>query len=181
MHSTTATSCAEFAPGTDGKGAPNAETAPWMQAVGMGFHEADPDAEGAARMASHFIADEETFLGVYVREAVPGVRRRDLAGRHLHLVPQGAELGRRVLRRHPGDLRGHRPSDRTPPRHPAPDDDARARAGRRRGLRRGVADRVRGHHLPPLRLRQRHPRARDPRPPRTRSPCWRRPPARCRS
>jgi predicted acetyltransferase len=62
----------EFAPGTDDKGAPNAETAAWMQAVGMGFHEADPDADGAARMASYFVADDETFLGVYVREPFPG-------------------------------------------------------------------------------------------------------------
>ncbi|WP_148071087.1 GNAT family N-acetyltransferase [Curtobacterium sp. PhB115] len=62
----------EFAPGTDEQGAPNAETALWMQAVGLGFHEADPDAEGAARMASHFIADQETFLGVYVRKPFAG-------------------------------------------------------------------------------------------------------------
>ncbi|WIE64117.1 GNAT family N-acetyltransferase [Curtobacterium sp. MCLR17_036] len=62
----------EFAPSTDDQGAPTAETEAWMRAVGLGFHEAHPDAEGAARMAADFIADGETFLGVYVREPFPG-------------------------------------------------------------------------------------------------------------
>lgn len=62
----------EFAPTTDAQGAPSAETEAWMHAVELGFHETHPDAEGAARMASHFIADQETFLGVYVREPLPG-------------------------------------------------------------------------------------------------------------
>lgn len=62
----------EFAPTTDEQGAPTPETEAWMRAVGLGFHEPHPDAEGAARMASHFVADQETFLGVYVREPFPG-------------------------------------------------------------------------------------------------------------
>ncbi|WP_420365219.1 GNAT family N-acetyltransferase [Curtobacterium sp. L3-7] len=62
----------EFTPATDDSGAPDERTADWMRSVGMGFHEADPSPETAARMASHFIADQETFLGVYVREPFPG-------------------------------------------------------------------------------------------------------------
>ncbi|MFJ5145903.1 GNAT family N-acetyltransferase [Curtobacterium sp. NPDC088465] len=62
----------EFAPTTDAEGAPTPETEAWMRAVGFGFHEAHPDAEGAARMASHFLEDQETFLGVYLRDPFPG-------------------------------------------------------------------------------------------------------------
>ncbi|WFR66852.1 GNAT family N-acetyltransferase [Curtobacterium flaccumfaciens] len=62
----------EFAPGTDDEGAPNAETEAWMQAVGLGFHEPHPGDEPAARMVEHFIEDEETFLGAYVRRPAPG-------------------------------------------------------------------------------------------------------------
>ena len=62
----------EFAPTTDAQGAPTPETEAWMRAVGFGFHEAHPDAEGAARMASHFVEDQETFLGVYLRDPFPG-------------------------------------------------------------------------------------------------------------
>ncbi len=43
-----------------------------MHAVELGFHETHPDAEGAARMVSHFTADQETFLGVYLRDPLPG-------------------------------------------------------------------------------------------------------------
>ncbi|MGU3409668.1 GNAT family N-acetyltransferase [Microbacterium sp. M1A1_1b] len=62
----------EFTPGTDADGAPDARTAPWMEAVGLGFHEASASPELAARMASHFIADNETFLGVHVKDPLPG-------------------------------------------------------------------------------------------------------------
>ncbi|MGN7191224.1 GNAT family N-acetyltransferase [Curtobacterium sp. SAFR-003] len=62
----------EFAPGTDEQGAPDAVTDAWMHAVGLGFHEPHPDAEGAARMVANMVADDETFLGVYVREPLPG-------------------------------------------------------------------------------------------------------------
>ncbi|QWS33909.1 GNAT family N-acetyltransferase [Curtobacterium aetherium] len=62
----------EFRPGTDDQGAPDSRTRPWMDAVGLGFHEPTETDEAAARMASHFIADQETFLGVYVRQPAPG-------------------------------------------------------------------------------------------------------------
>ncbi|OIH94435.1 GNAT family N-acetyltransferase [Curtobacterium sp. MCBA15_001] len=62
----------EFQPGTDADGAPDTQTAPWMEAVGLGFHEASPSPELAARMAANFIADQETFLGAYVKDPVPG-------------------------------------------------------------------------------------------------------------
>jgi predicted acetyltransferase len=62
----------EFRPGTDDQGAPDSRTKPWMDAVGVGFHEATETDEAAARMAAHFIADQETFLGVYVRRPAPG-------------------------------------------------------------------------------------------------------------
>ncbi|WP_144714698.1 GNAT family N-acetyltransferase [Curtobacterium pusillum] len=62
----------EFAPGTDDQGAPNAETGAWMQAVGLGFHEPHPGDEQAARMVEHFVEDQETFLGAYVRRPAPG-------------------------------------------------------------------------------------------------------------
>lgn len=62
----------EFAPTTDDQGAPTAETAAWMAAVGMGFHEGALPDERAARMAENMIADDETFLGVYVRHPLPG-------------------------------------------------------------------------------------------------------------
>lgn len=62
----------QFTPGTDADGAPDAQTAPWMEAVGMGFHEASASPELAARMAANFIADRETFLGVYVTDPAPG-------------------------------------------------------------------------------------------------------------
>jgi predicted acetyltransferase len=62
----------EFAPTTDDQGAPTPETEAWMRAVGLGFHEPHPDAEGAARMASHFLEDQETFLGAYLRDPLPG-------------------------------------------------------------------------------------------------------------
>jgi predicted acetyltransferase len=61
-----------FAPGTDEQGAPNAETEAWMQAVGLGFHEPHPGDEAAARMVAHFIEDDETWLGAYVRRPAPG-------------------------------------------------------------------------------------------------------------
>ncbi|MFS2074691.1 GNAT family N-acetyltransferase [Curtobacterium sp. CT11-133] len=61
-----------FAPGTDEQGAPNAETEAWMQAVGLGFHEPHPGDEVAARMVAHFIEDDETWLGAYVRRPAPG-------------------------------------------------------------------------------------------------------------
>ncbi len=100
----------------------------------------------------------------------PRVRRRDVAGRHVHVVPQAAQLGRRRLDRHAGDLRRDRPTHRASARDPPPDDDPRPRARRRRGVRRRLAHRVRGHHLPPVRVRLRDPRARRPRPPRARAP-----------
>ena len=62
----------EFVPGTNDEGAPDATTSAWMQAVGMGFHEAYPTDEVAKLMAEHFIADQETFLGVYRRHPFPG-------------------------------------------------------------------------------------------------------------
>ncbi len=62
----------EFAPTTDAEGAPSPETEAWMRAVGLGFHEAHPDAEGAARMARDFVTDQETWLGAYVRQPFPG-------------------------------------------------------------------------------------------------------------
>ncbi|NII41868.1 putative acetyltransferase [Curtobacterium flaccumfaciens] len=62
----------EFRPQTDDQGAPDATTRAWMDAVGVGFHEPPESDEGAARMASHFIADQETFLGVYVNRPVVG-------------------------------------------------------------------------------------------------------------
>ncbi|MBF4591067.1 GNAT family N-acetyltransferase [Curtobacterium sp. VKM Ac-1395] len=62
----------EFTPGTDADGAPDARTAPWMDAVGMGFHEGTLSPESAARMAANFVEDGETFLGVYLREPFPG-------------------------------------------------------------------------------------------------------------
>ncbi|MDM7890783.1 GNAT family N-acetyltransferase [Curtobacterium caseinilyticum] len=62
----------EFAPTTDAEGAPTPETEAWMRSVGFGFHEPHPDAEGAARMAAHFLEDQETFLGVYLRDPLPG-------------------------------------------------------------------------------------------------------------
>jgi predicted acetyltransferase len=62
----------EFTPGTDADGAPDARTAPWMDAVGMGFHETQASPELAARTAANFIADQETFLGVYVKNPLPG-------------------------------------------------------------------------------------------------------------
>jgi len=62
----------EFAPGTDDDGAPDADTEAWMQAVGFGFHEPRPDDGTAARMVSNFIADGETYLGVYVRRPLAG-------------------------------------------------------------------------------------------------------------
>jgi predicted acetyltransferase len=61
-----------FAPGTDEQGAPNADTEAWMQAVGLGFHEPHPGDEAAARMVAHFIEDDETWLGAYVRHPAPG-------------------------------------------------------------------------------------------------------------
>ena len=62
----------EFAPGTDDKGAPNAETEAWMQAVGLGFHETHPGDEHAARMVEHFVEDGNTWLGAYVRRPAAG-------------------------------------------------------------------------------------------------------------
>jgi predicted acetyltransferase len=62
----------EFRPGTDDQGAPDSTTKPWMEAVGLGFHEPTESDEAAARMVSHFVADQETFLGVYVRQPAPG-------------------------------------------------------------------------------------------------------------
>ncbi|PZF64879.1 GNAT family N-acetyltransferase [Curtobacterium sp. MCPF17_047] len=62
----------EFRPQTDDQGAPDATTRAWMDAVGVGFHEPPESDEGAARMASHFVADQETFLGVYVNRPVAG-------------------------------------------------------------------------------------------------------------
>ncbi|MBT2503586.1 GNAT family N-acetyltransferase [Curtobacterium sp. ISL-83] len=62
----------EFAPGTDDQGAPNAETEGWMQAVGLGFHEPHPGDEHAARMVGHFVEDDNTWLGAYVRHPQPG-------------------------------------------------------------------------------------------------------------
>ncbi|MFJ3383703.1 MULTISPECIES: GNAT family N-acetyltransferase [unclassified Curtobacterium] len=62
----------EFTPGTDADGAPDARTAAWLEAVAMGFHENTGSPENAARMASYFVADQETFLGVYVREPLAG-------------------------------------------------------------------------------------------------------------
>ncbi len=62
----------EFAPATDAEGGPDATTDAWMHAVELGFHETHPSPENAARMAAHFIEDEETFLGAYVREPMPG-------------------------------------------------------------------------------------------------------------
>ena len=62
----------EFAPGTDAEGAPDAATDAWMHAVELGFHETHPSPENAATMAAHFIEDQETFLGVHVRDPLPG-------------------------------------------------------------------------------------------------------------
>jgi predicted acetyltransferase len=62
----------EFAPGTDGQGAPDAVTEAWMQAVGLGFHETHPGDEAAARMVEHFVEDGNTWLGAYVRRPAPG-------------------------------------------------------------------------------------------------------------
>ncbi|WP_336697586.1 GNAT family N-acetyltransferase [Curtobacterium sp. USHLN213] len=61
-----------FAPGTDEQGAPNAETEAWMQAVGLGFHEPHPGDEAAARMVAHFMEEDQTWLGAYVRRPAPG-------------------------------------------------------------------------------------------------------------
>ncbi|PZE85228.1 GNAT family N-acetyltransferase [Curtobacterium sp. MCBD17_032] len=62
----------EFHPGTDDQGAPDSRTKPWMDAVGLGFHEPTESDEAAARMVAHMVADQETFLGVYVRQPAPG-------------------------------------------------------------------------------------------------------------
>jgi predicted acetyltransferase len=62
----------EFAPGTADGGTPDAATEAWMQAVGLGFHEPHPSPEVAARMVEHFVEDQETWLGAYVRQPLPG-------------------------------------------------------------------------------------------------------------
>ncbi|WP_144763119.1 GNAT family N-acetyltransferase [Curtobacterium sp. 9128] len=62
----------EFTPAADADGVPDDRTAAWMQAVGMGFHEGNPTPEVLARIAGNMIADQETLLGVHVREPLPG-------------------------------------------------------------------------------------------------------------
>lgn len=62
----------EFTPALDADGKPDDRTTSWMQAVGMGFHEGKPTPELLAQIAGNMIADEETELGVYVRDPLPG-------------------------------------------------------------------------------------------------------------
>lgn len=61
-----------IAPTLDEQGAPTAETDAWMRAVNMGFHETDATPEHAARAVGEFAADDQTWLGAYVRRPLPG-------------------------------------------------------------------------------------------------------------
>ncbi|WJX98618.1 GNAT family N-acetyltransferase [Curtobacterium sp. 458] len=61
-----------IAPALDEQGAPTAETTAWMRAVNLGFHETDATPEHAARAVGEFAADDQTWLGAYVRHPLPG-------------------------------------------------------------------------------------------------------------
>ncbi|MFJ4221153.1 GNAT family N-acetyltransferase [Curtobacterium luteum] len=61
-----------IAPALDEQGAPTTETTAWMSAVNLGFHETDAKPEHAARAVREFAADDQTWLGAYVRRPLPG-------------------------------------------------------------------------------------------------------------
>ncbi|GGK92580.1 putative acetyltransferase [Curtobacterium luteum] len=61
-----------IAPALDEQGTPTDETDAWMRAVGLGFHETHPKPEHAATAVAEYAADDQTWLGAYVRRPLPG-------------------------------------------------------------------------------------------------------------
>ncbi|MBE7163611.1 MAG: GNAT family N-acetyltransferase, partial [Williamsia herbipolensis] len=53
-------------------GIPTPDTVAFMDAIGLGFHEASPSVETASRMVEDMRADEETWVGVYLRRPFAG-------------------------------------------------------------------------------------------------------------